>query len=26
MFILLNPTIPLHVIERGDGYAIGLID
>lgn len=26
MFTQLNPAIPLHVIGKGDGYAIGLID
>ena len=26
MFTQLNPTIPLHVLDKGDGYAIGLID
>jgi len=26
MFTQLNPPIPLHVIGKGDGYAIGLID
>ncbi|KQM18881.1 hypothetical protein [Novosphingobium sp. Leaf2] len=26
MFTQLNPTIPLHVIGKGDGYAIGMID
>lgn len=26
MFTQLNPPIPLHVLGRGDGYAIGLID
>ena len=26
MFTQLNPTLPLHVLERGDGYAIGVID
>ncbi|HVR91301.1 MAG TPA: hypothetical protein VHG29_09445 [Novosphingobium sp.] len=26
MFTQLNPTIPLHVLGRGDGYAIGMID
>jgi hypothetical protein len=26
MFTQLNPPIPLHVLEKGDGYAIGLID
>ena len=26
MFIQLNPTIPLHVLGKGDGYAIGMID
>jgi len=26
MFTQLNPTIPLHVLEKGDGYAIGMID
>lgn len=26
MFTQLNPTIPLHVLGKGDGYAIGLID
>lgn len=26
MFVQLSPPIPLHVLERGDGYAIGVID
>ena len=26
MFTQLNPTLPLHVLDRGDGYAIGMID
>ena len=26
MFTQLNPMLPLHVLERGDGYAVGLID
>ena len=26
MFTQLNPPIPLHVLDKGDGYAIGLID
>jgi hypothetical protein len=26
MFTQLNPALPLHVLDRGDGYAIGLID
>ena len=26
MFTQLNPTLPLHVLEKGDGYAIGVID
>lgn len=26
MFTQLNPQIPLHVLGKGDGYAIGLID
>ena len=26
MFTQLNPPIPLHVLGRGDGYAIGMID
>ncbi len=26
MFVQLNPPIPLHVLERGDGYALGVID
>ena len=26
MFSQLNPPIPLHVLGRGDGHAIGLID
>lgn len=26
MFTQLNPTLPLHVLERGDGYAVGVID
>lgn len=26
MFTQLNPPIPLHVLGKGDGYAIGLID
>jgi hypothetical protein len=26
VFTQLNPTIPLHVLGKGDGYAIGLID
>lgn len=26
MFTQLNPTIPLHVVGKGDGYAIGMID
>lgn len=26
MFTQLNPPIPLHVIGKGDGYAIGVID
>ena len=25
-FTQLNPTIPLHVLGKGDGYAIGMID
>jgi hypothetical protein len=26
MFTQLNPTIPLHVLGKGDGYAFGMID
>jgi len=26
VFTQLNPTIPLHVLGKGDGYAIGMID
>jgi hypothetical protein len=26
MFTQLNPALPLHVLEKGDGHAIGLID
>ena len=26
MFTQLDPTIPLHVLGKGDGYAIGVID
>lgn len=26
MFTQLDPAIPLHVLGKGDGYAIGLID
>lgn len=26
MFTQLNPTIPLHVLGKGDGHAIGMID
>jgi hypothetical protein len=26
MILQLNPTIPLHVLERGDGQAIAMID
>ncbi|WP_068073745.1 hypothetical protein [Novosphingobium lentum] len=26
MFTQLNPTIPLHVLGKGHGYAIGMID
>ena len=26
MFTQLNPTIPIHVLGKGDGYAIGMID
>ncbi len=26
MFTPLNPTLPLHVLDRGDAYAIGVID
>lgn len=26
MFTQLNPPIPLHVLDKGHGYAIGLID
>ena len=26
MFTQLNPPIPLHVLDKGDGYAVGLID
>ena len=26
MFTQLNPPIPLHVLGRGDGYAVGVID
>jgi len=26
MFTQLNPTIPLHVLGKGDGYAVGMID
>ena len=26
MFTQLNPSIPLHVLDKGDGQAIGLID
>ncbi len=26
MFTQLNPTLPLHVLGKGDGYAFGVID
>ena len=26
MFTQLNPPIPLHVLGKGDGYALGVID
>lgn len=26
MFTQLNPPLPLHVLGRGDGFAIGVID
>lgn len=26
MFTQLNPTIPVHVLGKGDGYAFGMID
>ena len=26
MFVQLNPSIPMHVLERGPGQAIGMID
>jgi hypothetical protein len=26
MFTQLDPPIPLHVLDKGDGYAIGVID
>ncbi len=26
MFTQLNPTIPVHVLQKGDGYAIAVID
>jgi hypothetical protein len=26
MYTQLNPTLPLHVLEKGDGYAIAVID
>ncbi|WEK47459.1 MAG: hypothetical protein P0Y56_03985 [Candidatus Andeanibacterium colombiense] len=26
MFTQLNPPLPLHVLGKGDGYAIGMID
>jgi hypothetical protein len=26
LFTQLNPPIPLHVLGKGDGYALGLID
>jgi hypothetical protein len=26
MFTQLNPPLPLHVIGKGDGYAVGVID
>ncbi|GEM_PF-1631499 len=26
MFTQLNPTLPLHVLGKGNGYALGLID
>ena len=26
MFTQLNPPIPLHVLGKGEGYALGLID
>ena len=26
MFTQLNPTVPLHVLDKGDGQAIGMID
>ncbi len=26
MFTQLNPPIPVHVLERGDGYAVAVID
>ena len=26
MFTQLNPALPLHVLGKGDGYAVGVID
>ncbi|MEO1969845.1 MAG: hypothetical protein ABGW87_14170 [Sphingomonadaceae bacterium] len=26
MFTQLNPTIPVHVLGKGDGFAVGVID
>ncbi len=26
MFTQLHPTLPLHVLGKGDGYAVGVID
>ena len=26
MFVQLDPPLPLHVIDKGNGYAIGVID
>lgn len=26
MFVQLNPTIPVHVLDKGDGYAVAVID
>jgi hypothetical protein len=26
MFVQLNPTIPVHVADKGDGYAFAVID
>ena len=26
MFTQLNPTLPLHILGKGDGYAFGVID